>query len=484
MAFAAGGGVPVYLALNEGGYDPVIRQQAGIMVWAAVLISYLFGLAPRVPFGRRRRVAVGAALAFAAWTALSLLWTQSASATTDDLARIVDYIGVVVLVWSFLDAATWRWAAAGLTAAGVAICGLAVAARLFPFDFPDSRADLLFGGDRLTYPLGYWNGLGCWAAMTFAMLASWAAHHRDRLIRALCWRRRRWRCSAVYLTYSRGAAGGVVVAAISVVWLSRPRRAAVVQIAVALLSVVPVVAVAYSRPEHCGRNRGLGGSLGGALPCRRDGRVRARRMANLPGLHLVPGGIAQAGPARSPAFVALAVVVGALFAARARQGLPTGGGGPQASGPLTGVIPPDSARRRAGDDLVLGAGARSPRRPSMESARARSASGGRQTRRIAPTFATPTRSISRPWRRTGSSGRCCCSWLSAPWRAPGVGSLRTARRRSHLAACVGLVAAFCLFLVQAGVDWMWESPAVSVFALMAIAIAGSAGTPRARGPPA
>jgi O-antigen ligase len=53
------------------------------------------------------------------------------------------------------------------------------------------------------------------------------------------------------------------------------------------------------------------------------------------------------------------------------------------------------------------------------------------------------------------------------------------RARRHLrgppgiGASAGLIGAFAVFLLTAGVDWMWESTAVSVLALLAIATAGA-----------
>jgi Tfp pilus assembly protein PilF len=58
--------------------------------------------------------------------------------------------------------------------------------------------------------------------------------------------------------------------------------------------------------------------------------------------------------------------------------------------------------------------------------------------------------------------------------AVGLSALRRAGRSSHAGALAGLIAAYFAFLVQAGVDWMWESTAVAVVGIGAIAIAASA----------
>jgi tetratricopeptide (TPR) repeat protein len=52
------------------------------------------------------------------------------------------------------------------------------------------------------------------------------------------------------------------------------------------------------------------------------------------------------------------------------------------------------------------------------------------------------------------------------------------RSDSGVGVHAGLVAVFCVFALQAGVDWMWESTAVAVLALAAIACASAAGGKR------
>jgi tetratricopeptide (TPR) repeat protein len=46
--------------------------------------------------------------------------------------------------------------------------------------------------------------------------------------------------------------------------------------------------------------------------------------------------------------------------------------------------------------------------------------------------------------------------------------------REEIGVQAGLMAVFVVFLVQAAADWMWESTAVAIFALVAIAVASSA----------
>jgi Flp pilus assembly protein TadD len=54
-------------------------------------------------------------------------------------------------------------------------------------------------------------------------------------------------------------------------------------------------------------------------------------------------------------------------------------------------------------------------------------------------------------------------------------------RTAERGAAAALIAAFCVFLVHAGVDWMWEVTAIGALGLGAIAVAVAAGFERRQG---
>ena len=118
-------------------------------------------------------------------TAASLTWSASSERTTLEVARVVDYLGLVVLLGTVLDARTWRPAAAGLGFGALLVSALALGSRLIPAAFP---ADTVAGAlhfDRLSYPLGYWNAVAAWGAMSATFGLAWSAHDKSRASRAL-----------------------------------------------------------------------------------------------------------------------------------------------------------------------------------------------------------------------------------------------------------------------------------------------------------
>jgi len=423
-----------------------------------------------------RRLAL---LAFAGWMAAGLVWSESAGSTFDEVARLVNYIGIVVLAWSYLDLDNWRWAAAGLTIAGIVVCGLADAARLFPSDFPSAGPDRLFGGSRLTYPLGYWNAMGAWAAMSLALVAGWAAHHRDRLIRSVALAAAPLALLAVYLTYSRGAVGGVVIGTVAVIGLSRPRRSAVIQLATAWLAAAAVALAARSQPSIANASGGDGGTLVALALAAAVAVCAVVGWRTDRGFTAMDQGSPRLGRILF-AFVAVGVVAAAFVAASGPTGTVTQAGGPPAA-------PPGNA---AGRLTALG-GARSEIWSSawraFESEPVHGIGSGAfdlwwQRDTTDKSFIRDAHSLYlETLAEDGVVGALALLVALAALMGPAVAALRRTRRRSQLAASVGLVAAFCVFLVQAGVDWMWESTAVSVFALMGISIAGAAATRRSTG---
>src|SRR4051812_15365565 len=90
-------GLVAFLGLEGGGYDPLVHDQVGIAAWWIVLATALAGVLPRRRIGRLGLTALILLAAFAAWVALSLIWTESAERTFAELARVTTYVGVFAL---------------------------------------------------------------------------------------------------------------------------------------------------------------------------------------------------------------------------------------------------------------------------------------------------------------------------------------------------------------------------------------------------
>lgn len=214
--FAAG--LVVFLALENGGYDPIPRDQVGIVVWWAVLLAVGVQALPLPGRTDASRAAIGLLLAFAVWTAIALAWTQSDERTADEMARVLTYLGVFVLGTSLVTRRrpAARHLLAGVTAGLAIVAALGVLSKLHMAWFPKNELGQVLPGieieRRLAYPLGYSSGMGALAGMTLPLLLAATAWPRTIAVRALA-------AAAIPLTglalYLATSGTGAVVAAVA-----------------------------------------------------------------------------------------------------------------------------------------------------------------------------------------------------------------------------------------------------------------------------
>jgi hypothetical protein len=238
----------VVAALRGGSYDVTPRLETSIAIWWVLGLSFAFGLLPAGRMGAGQRVAALALLGLAAWTAIGLLWTGSAERTVLESLRVLAYSGVALLVaWTFRARDRPRLVAV-VGMAGVLVCVLALIARLAPEVLESALAKSGYATSRLDFPFNYWNALGCWAAMTLALALALSAHART------WWQRGAWLAAAsiapvvIYLTYSRAAALEVLLACVLVTALSSRRWLIAVDAIVAAAASVGVVLVIRGVP--------------------------------------------------------------------------------------------------------------------------------------------------------------------------------------------------------------------------------------------
>ena len=248
-AFAIPAIAVVYYALRGGSYDIVPRQEEAIVVWGVLALGYGFGVLPRSRAPRFAAVPFIALCLLALWTAVSLGWTQSDERTFAELARYLHYAGLLLLVWSVIDGRTWRAAAAGLITAGLVVTLLAVVSRLHPSWFPTNYISSNLHVDRLSYPFNYWNAVGAWAVMSLGAALMVSAHARYWLVRAITLAFVPVCGAAVYLSYSRAAFIGLALAFVLVLIFSRNRWVALVHELAGGAGSALVAVVIHKKPE-------------------------------------------------------------------------------------------------------------------------------------------------------------------------------------------------------------------------------------------
>ena len=216
--------IVLYLALQGGGYDAVVRGEVGIAVWWR-----RWCWAPRsapLPVARVTPAgwaALGLLLAFGAWTAIGIGGSESSERTVAEVGRIGVLLG---RAGALIVCAGTRGASPTVYAVGAALAVVGMVALPRASTRRGSRTStppraLLPG--RLDYPLNYWNGLAALMAIGIPLLLYLAAEARLLLAR-------RFAAAAIpvisltaFFTLSRGGAGEIAIALIALLAL-HPRR--------------------------------------------------------------------------------------------------------------------------------------------------------------------------------------------------------------------------------------------------------------------
>jgi hypothetical protein len=206
------------LGVGEGGFYPTAFAIASLAVWAIVLIGLAAGLVPRADPPPAALGAGGCLLGFAALTALSVAWGSDDGAAFADTVRLLSYLGlftVGVAIARRGSSAPWLY---GLAIGLLGICLFALGSRFEPglFGDPEGTAQLQAAAGRLSYPIGYWNGLGAAMAMCIALLVWIGARGATRVGRMLAVGALPLPLLTLYASTSRGGfvAAGIAVAAL------------------------------------------------------------------------------------------------------------------------------------------------------------------------------------------------------------------------------------------------------------------------------
>jgi O-Antigen ligase/Tetratricopeptide repeat len=240
-----------WIAYDDASHGLPARSTIAIVVWWAVILALALQLVTPLRVPRATLVVGGLLAAFAGWTLASILWAPSAEDAFNEFNRVSLYLGVYVLVVLVSSRRTvGRWAdalAVGITAIAV----VALVSRLIPDSFSDRglAAFLPSAVTRLSFPLGYWNGLASFAALGVPLLLRVALVGRSTVVRSLAVAPIPVIAAVIYLTSSRGGVLTALVGAAAFVALTEGRWTAVGAIAAAGAGSAAAVGVLLVRDE-------------------------------------------------------------------------------------------------------------------------------------------------------------------------------------------------------------------------------------------
>jgi tetratricopeptide (TPR) repeat protein len=211
--------------------EMALTVSAGLAVAAVVALA---------PAGRRAYGLwpAGLLLAFAALSALSVVWSVAPDHSWQDSGRLLAYSSLFAAAVALVRVAPERWPAVlgGIALASVVVCAYALLTKIFPGTLAPSDTFA-----RLEEPYGYWNALGLTAAMG-VICCMWLGARRSghALVSALAYPAAGLLLLTLVLAYSRGAL--VALAIGLVLWLClvplRLRGAAVLIVAGACAAAV------------------------------------------------------------------------------------------------------------------------------------------------------------------------------------------------------------------------------------------------------
>jgi len=462
---------PGVLACFSAGYFDTARLRAGVLAW--LLLAVAAAVLPQpLPRSGPGRIALAGLAALTALTGLSLLWAPLAGPASDDLQRQLVYLPALAAGIAVLRAP----AAARLTEpllllgiAGATLYGLSE--RLL--EGLVELEPILSAGDRLAYPLTYWNGTGAFAALGLILAAGIAGDEaRPRALRVAAAAAGPLLALAIYLTFSRGALGALA-AGLGLLVVLRPTaaqlRAPVVMAATGALAAVATLALP-------GVTEAGGGSTGDGLAM----------LALLTALSAAAGALAPSAGARSGAtggarpdpsralphlrsvaLAVLALVLVATVAAVLQTERDGGRDAPEATASRLASVQSNRyeywrvAVRAFAEHPAAGEGAGAFRtvwlreRPFRESVR------------DAHSLYLETAA------ELGLAGLACLALL--------FGGVAAAARRTGPAAATP-IAALAAFALHAGLDWDWELPALTLVAIVLAARLLAAAEPPAAAP--
>ena len=485
-----GFGLVVYLALSGGGYDPIVRNQLGLVVWWGMLLGLAVGA---LPLGRLRYgswIALGLLAAYVAWVALSFIWSDVPASTVADLGRVVTYLGVFALALAIRAPRGARRMVGALGAAIAVVAALALLSRLHPAWFPDAGETVAFlpvARGRLAYPLGYWNGVASLTAIGLPLLLYLACSARHLATRAFAAAALPAMALTIYFTFSRGGTLAAIVAVALFLALAHDRLPKAATALLAAAGAAILIAAA-------GQRDALDTGLAGPLARRQGDELLMMTLVVCGAVGLLQAALATAGrraarPAWSrPSRRLSLALLGAVLAVLVAGGLAAGGAGKAAD-----------AWREFRQAKSVGAG--SARLGSLSS-------NGRwpfwrstlKQDEQAPLLGQGSGSFEAWWAGHGSGGFVCdahslyfetlgelgivglalivafLGWVLVAGTRRWARAAR--RRRTQLAAALAGCAAFCL---GAAFDWLWELAVIPIAFLLLASVLVSAGErPRRR----
>jgi O-antigen ligase len=319
------------LGFAQGGYSPQAVAIATVVVWVAVGVGIVLGLWSRSEIARPALVSGFSLLGLLVLSAVSMAWADDPGRSFDASIRIAGYLGLFTLVVVAAPRTGRRAWLIGLTLGLTILCAAALGSRFVPTLFGNADRELGAAipnaAGRLSYPIGYWNGLAALMAIDAVLLAWLAAYARGRYGRGCAAGLLPLPVLGFYLASSRGGLAAAAVGGAVLLMLAHNRRALLAGAVLGGAGGGLLVLVARTQDDFVGGVAGASANDQGALMLLVTlvcvGLVAAGRYRLDPRLQ----GVRSARRPIWPFALGLVVVVGAVIALAGRDNPQAGAGG-------------------------------------------------------------------------------------------------------------------------------------------------------------
>jgi O-Antigen ligase len=220
-------------ARADGGFEHTVWPLA--ILGPLLAVSAVMTLVKRTEVGRLDALLLGTLGVVALWTVTSALWSDSVPRTIWDAERDLVYISAVLALLVLTTKRGVAPLAMGVAAAVTATCLYALATRLFP----DRLGLHIDYRNQLSGTIGYSNGLGFFAATGIVLALAVVASASRMTIRAVVSAAVVPLVGTLYFTFSRGAWLALMLALAVALAVDPARR----RLAVTAATFVPSVAV-------------------------------------------------------------------------------------------------------------------------------------------------------------------------------------------------------------------------------------------------
>jgi O-antigen ligase/polysaccharide polymerase Wzy-like membrane protein len=234
------GALTAWLGFHAGGFFPGATAQAALATLLVLVFAVTLAERPLDPFGALALVVLAGLAGFATWTLLSSAESGAPGRALLEFDRALLYVAAfaagVTLTRARADLSVLlRWTAAAL----FAIALLGALSRLLPGLVEISTGN---EGERLAFPVTYWNAMGVACALGGVLALHAASGDREPpAVRVLATAALPVFVVAGYFPFSRGGIAAGALAAVLYLVLALPRRAVP-----ALLCAAPACAIALA----------------------------------------------------------------------------------------------------------------------------------------------------------------------------------------------------------------------------------------------